>query len=97
VGVQASERSGMSAEEAPPSEFVDGFRGDLLNPVDEGYEEARKLYNAMIDRRPALIARCADVADVIAAVNRARERASESPSGVAGTTGQDWEAATRAA
>jgi FAD/FMN-containing dehydrogenase len=63
----------MSAEEAPPSEFVDGFRGELLNPDSEGYEEARKLYNAMIDRRPALIARCADVADVIAAVNHARE------------------------
>jgi FAD/FMN-containing dehydrogenase len=64
----------MSAEEAPPSEFLDGFRGDLLNPDDEGYEEARRLYNAMTDRRPALIARCADVADVIGAVNHARER-----------------------
>jgi FAD/FMN-containing dehydrogenase len=63
----------MSAEEVPPSEFADGFRGDLLDPDNEGYQEARKLYNAMIDRRPALIARCADVADVIAAVNHARE------------------------
>jgi FAD/FMN-containing dehydrogenase len=63
----------MGAEEALPSEFVDGFRGDLLGPDDPGYEDARKLYNGMIDRRPAVIARCADVADVIAAVNHARE------------------------
>jgi FAD/FMN-containing dehydrogenase len=56
-----------------PSEFVDGFRGNLVAPEDEQYEEARKLFNAMIDRRPALIARCADVADVIGAVNHARE------------------------
>ena len=63
----------MGVQEALPSEFVDGFRGDLLYPDDEGYEEARKLYNGMIDRRPALIARCADVADVIGAVNHARE------------------------
>jgi FAD/FMN-containing dehydrogenase len=62
----------MTAEEALPSEFANGFRGDLLNPDDEGYEEARKLYNGMIDRHPALIARCADVADVIDAVRHAR-------------------------
>ncbi len=62
----------MSAEETLASEFVDGFRGDLVSPGDARYEEARKLYNGMIDRRPALIARCADVADVIAAVNQAR-------------------------
>ena len=44
------------------------FRGELLQPGDANYDEARKLYNAMIDKRPALIARCVDVADVIAAV-----------------------------
>jgi hypothetical protein len=50
-----------------------GLRGELIQPSDEIYHEARKVYNAMIDRRPALIARCADVADVIVSVNFARE------------------------
>jgi hypothetical protein len=50
------------------------FRGELITPADPGYDAARKVYNGMIDRRPALIARCADVADVIAGVNFAREK-----------------------
>ena len=50
------------------------FRGDLISPTDSRYDEARALYNGMIDKRPALIARCADVADVITAVNFGRER-----------------------
>ncbi len=49
-----------------------GLRGGLIQPSDDGYDDARKVYNAMIDRRPALIARCADVADVITAVNFGR-------------------------
>jgi FAD/FMN-containing dehydrogenase len=49
------------------------LRGQLIQPNDEGYDAARKVYNGMIDKRPALIARCADVADVIAAVNFGRE------------------------
>jgi FAD/FMN-containing dehydrogenase len=49
------------------------YRGRLLAPEDSDYETARKLYNAMIDKRPRLIARCLDVADVIAAVNAGRE------------------------
>src|SRR6266568_4469303 len=50
------------------------LRGELIQPNDEGYDTARKVYNGMIDKHPALIARCVDVADVIAAVNLARER-----------------------
>src|SRR5207237_954012 len=50
------------------------LRGSVLQPGDEGYEQARKVYNAMIDKKPAAIARCADVADVIACVNHAREQ-----------------------
>ena len=56
------------------SAFRASLRGEVLEPADAGYHEARKLYNAMIDKKPALIARCADVADVITCVNYARER-----------------------
>jgi len=48
-------------------------RGELIQLGEEGYDEARKVYNGMIDKRPALVAYCADVADVISAVNSARE------------------------
>lgn len=53
--------------------FRSHFRGALLCPGDDGYDAARKLHNAMIDRHPALIARCAGAADVLAAVRFARE------------------------
>jgi FAD/FMN-containing dehydrogenase len=53
--------------------FRAALRGRLIVRGEEGYEEARKIYNAMIDRHPAMIARCADVADVMASVNLARE------------------------
>ena len=49
------------------------LRGLLLRPGDAAYPEACRIYNGMIDRHPALIARCVDVADVITAVNFARE------------------------
>ncbi len=49
------------------------FRGELIQPADAAYDSARKVYNGMIDKRPQLIARCVDVADVIAAVNFGRE------------------------
>jgi FAD/FMN-containing dehydrogenase len=47
-------------------------RGPIVLPGDEAYESTRQVYNAMIDKRPAIIVRCVDVADVIAAVNFAR-------------------------
>jgi FAD/FMN-containing dehydrogenase len=49
------------------------LRGPVIQPSDEGYDAARAVYNAMIDRRPAAIAQCADVADVMTAVRFARE------------------------
>jgi FAD/FMN-containing dehydrogenase len=49
------------------------MRGPLIQPGDPGYDEARTVYNAMIDKHPALIAQCSNVADVIAAVNFARD------------------------
>jgi len=52
---------------------IQGFRGRLIGPSDKDYDEARALYNGMIDKRPKLIARCVDAADVLAAVNYGRE------------------------
>ena len=55
-----------------PGQFIDqlksSFRGELIQQNDAAYEFARKVYNGMIDKHPRLIARCVDVADVIAAV-----------------------------
>jgi FAD/FMN-containing dehydrogenase len=50
------------------------LRGELIQPADEGYADARKLWNGLIDKRPALIVRASGTADVIAAVNFAREQ-----------------------
>src|SRR5215218_7544880 len=50
-----------------------GMRGTVVQPFDADYDRSRKIYNAMFDKKPDLIARCVDVADVIAAVNFARE------------------------
>src|ERR687897_1745767 len=49
------------------------FRGALLRPGEEGYDEARRIWNGAIDRHPALIARCAGADDVATAVRFARE------------------------
>ena len=49
------------------------LRGSVLLPASAGYDDARRIWNAMIDRRPAIIARCAGAADVASAVNFARE------------------------
>jgi FAD/FMN-containing dehydrogenase len=64
------------AETAIETAAVDALkaslRGELLRAGDDGYDEARKVWNGMIDKRPGLIARCAGVADVISAVDFAR-------------------------
>ncbi|WP_293029810.1 FAD-binding oxidoreductase [Natronococcus sp.] len=53
------------------------FAGEIVRPVDPGYDDAREIWNGMIDRYPALVARCSGVADVVAAVNFAREQGLE--------------------
>lgn len=53
--------------------FADRLQGPLLQPTSDGYDDARRVWNGMIDKRPALIARCAGVADVVEAVNFCRE------------------------
>ena len=59
--------------EASIATFKASLRGGLIEPSDPSYEAARKVYNGMIERRPRLIARCADVADVMTAVKYGRE------------------------
>jgi hypothetical protein len=59
-------------DEETIGKFKAGLRGALLRAGDEGYDGARKIWNGMIDKRPALIVRCSGVADVIDAVNFAR-------------------------
>jgi FAD/FMN-containing dehydrogenase len=54
-------------------ELREQVRGEVITPGDEGYEDARKIYNAMIDRRPSVVVRPLNAGDVIAAVNHARE------------------------
>jgi FAD/FMN-containing dehydrogenase len=54
-------------------ELDESFRGELLLPTSRGYDLARRIWNGAIDRRPAAIARCAGVADVVAAVRYARD------------------------
>src|SRR6201993_5123595 len=71
----------MSLQEAI-TEFRGQFRGAVLEPGDAAYEEARKVYNAMIDRKPRLIAKCTDVADVMTAVRMAK--ANELPVSIRG-------------
>jgi len=65
---------GPVAAPAAPSTKIPGFTGQLLTPGEEGYEGARRVWNGAIDRRPSHIARCATVADVVAALRFARER-----------------------
>jgi FAD/FMN-containing dehydrogenase len=60
-------------DEAAVEQFKTSLRGELIQPGDEGYDEARKVFNGMIDKRPRMIARCADMADVISSVNFARD------------------------
>ena len=60
-------------KEAAVGKFKKSLTGELLSPTDDSYEQARKVWNGMIDKHPALIARCAGVADVVQAVNFARD------------------------
>jgi hypothetical protein len=68
----------MSASSTLSDDVINTYRaqlrGQLLGPDDPDYDTARRVYNGMIDRHPRLIARCADVADVIHSVNFAREQ-----------------------
>ena len=60
-------------EESIAKDLKGSTRGEVLLPGDNGYEEARKIWNGMIDRHPALIIRCHGASDVIKAVGFARQ------------------------
>jgi FAD/FMN-containing dehydrogenase len=68
----------MAVQVVPDAEalgtFVETTRGAVLRPGDDGYDQARSIWNGLIDRRPALIVRCTGAADVVDAVNFAREQ-----------------------
>ena len=71
--VITSEGGEAILDEAAVREFAASLRGPVLLAGDRDYDEARKLFNGMIDHRPAVIARCTGAADVVAAVRFARE------------------------
>jgi len=62
-----------TVSETTLEEFATKVRGELVFPMDDTYNEERKIFNGMIDRRPGLIVKCVDVADVISCVNFGRE------------------------
>ena len=64
----------MAIEMGAVDELRKGLRGAVITAADSGYDEARRVWNAMIDKRPALIVRCRSAVDVIGCVNFARER-----------------------
>src|SRR5437588_12681967 len=64
-------------DDAAVQALAGGFAGALLRPEDEGYDAARAIFNGVYDRRPAIIARCTGVADVVAAVSFARDNGLE--------------------
>src|SRR5436309_15405906 len=61
-------------ETAALATFGEAFQGEIVPPGSANYETARSVWNAMIDRRPALIARCAGVEDVLSAIRFARDQ-----------------------
>src|SRR4030095_10117198 len=73
MSTQSSIKTVSKLAEQAVNAFRAQLRGELFQPSDAHYDEVRKVYNAMIDKRPALIARCTDAADVISAVNFGRD------------------------
>ncbi|CAN5206048.1 FAD-binding oxidoreductase [soil metagenome] len=64
----------MALDPEAAQAFVDGVRGAVLRPSDPGYDDARAIWNGLIDRHPALIVQCTGAADVVDAVNFARDQ-----------------------
>ena len=75
TGLQVKTRANgeITLQEETLRKFKESLRGELILAEDAGYDDARSIWNAMIDRRPALIVRCLGVADVVPGVKFARE------------------------
>ncbi len=73
IDIASTSGKQIALDTARVEELKSGLRGMVLRPGDKGYDEARKVWNAMIDRRPALIVQCAGVADVMRSVAFARD------------------------
>ncbi len=71
---QSTTTTTAALDAASVQAFAGSLRGELIQPGDPSYDGARCIFNGMIDRHPRLIARCLDAADVISAVNFAREQ-----------------------
>jgi FAD/FMN-containing dehydrogenase len=65
--------SQLALDDATIESFATGIGGEVITPESASYDEARKVWNGMIDKHPALIARCSSKEDVVAAVNFGRE------------------------
>ena len=73
VELASNSRARLPVDAAACTALKSALRGALLEPGDGGYEQARRIHNAMIDKRPALIARCAGATDVIECVRFAQQ------------------------
>jgi FAD binding domain/Berberine and berberine like len=73
VSTRTASSGTTTLDESGVTELAASLRGELIRSTDSKYDAARAIYNAMIDKRPAMIAPCVDVADVITSVNFARD------------------------
>jgi FAD/FMN-containing dehydrogenase len=71
--IRTRDGNDRALEDSVVSKFATGLQGTVLRPSDAGYDAARTVWNGMVDKRPALIARCAGPADVMHCVRFARE------------------------
>src|SRR5438445_3511374 len=71
---EESAMSSIASVVSNAAELATTFGGQLLMPSDAGYDDARKVHNGLVDKRPALIARCRGLADIADAVKMARDR-----------------------
>ncbi len=69
-------------------DFLKNFAGTVILPVDAGYDETRSIFNAMIDKHPAVIAQCSETEDVVRAIRFGREEGLEIAVRGAGTAWQ---------